>query len=174
MSQLGAMPQSERWMQTWPQTMAKGPVRFISPYVVGIVSVMVLGHLVLGLMRSGPIWRDAGHVLSQTAVQVMIGIALGLSQWIRANRLYADKTGDARARYWAERHYELPAVVWMSLVVALAVVMTVVTSVMAWTWAEPALWAIALLCAALGALVVFALPQVRASATTDSHPHQVR
>ncbi len=152
---------SERWMQTWPATMAKGPARFVARYVVGIVFFMTLGRVVVGVWGSGPVWRDVSSVISQTVVQVMIGIAIGLSQWTHANRVYAEKTGDPLARYWAERHYELPMAVWVLFVVALAAVVTVAAGRMAWASGEPMLWAVTLLCVGVGSLALFAVAQMR-------------
>ncbi len=157
---------SERWMQTWPETMAKGPARFIARYVVGIVFFMALGSLATSAWRSDPHWRDGSYLLSQTALEVMVGIAFGLSQWTHANRRYADATGDPRARYWAERHYELPTAVWAFLVVALAVVVAFAAGRMAWASGQPMWWAVALLCAGVGAISLFALRQMRADART--------
>lgn len=165
MNQSEAMHKSERWMQTWPQTMAKGPVRFVAWHVVGFVFFMALGRLVFGLFRSGPLWDDSTYRLSEVVFHVPIGIAIGLSQWVRANRLYAGRTGDQRARYWAERHYELPTAAWMSVVAALAVIMTVVTGVMAWTSGAPAWWAVTLLCAGICTLLAVTIPTVRKSTT---------
>jgi hypothetical protein len=152
---------SERWMQTWPETMAKGPVRFIARYVAGMVACMTFGSLVVSLWGSEPLWRDASYFISQTAMQVMIGIAIGLSQWVHANRLYADKTGDPTARYWAQHPYEVSMGVWVCAVVALAAVITIFAGRMAWASGEPMLWAVALLCVAVGSVAVIAVSQMR-------------
>lgn len=151
-------------MQMWPETMAKGPARFVARYVVGIVFFMTLGHVVVSVWVSGPLWRDVSSAISQTVVQVMIGIGIGLSQWTHANRLYADRTGDARARYWAQDPYELSISVWCCAVLALTVVVTLVAGQMAWASGEPMLWAVTLLCTGVGALSLFAVLQIRARA----------
>lgn len=148
-------------MQTWPETMAKGPARFVARYVVGMVFFMAFGSMVASVWGSDPLWRDAGYFLSQTAMQVMAGIAIGLSQWTHANRRYAERTGDPRARYWAERHYELPMAVWALFVFALAIVVTLAAGRMAWASGEPMLWAVAVLCIGVGSIALITLSQMR-------------
>lgn len=160
---LGVLNQrSERWMDSWPSTMARGPRRFVLAHGAPTFAITALVNLlVIGMWNDAPMtWSLALRTLLVGSVWMLpFSLWMAFVQWRELNRVYAERTGDASARALADRVVDVSDWVWMVAVVFTGGVVTGMAASMAWSSGAPALWAVALFCAIVGVVALRASVQ---------------